>query len=207
MSYLAGAALVAVGGIVGGAAAAYLNCFSSTKQVCVGSLEDFAVGRMKEVTVPGMDQQIIIIRESQTRFRACGSMCTHARIKLVQGVLGCETSRLVCPSHGACFNTETGDIEDGYVLQNDYGLLILFMRHTRLDACTPNCAFHFYARTPAHTITPRPTHYFLQPCAQQNPSVSHQRKGRQGVRRDPQACHGRRPNQWRGAPHVQGPAF
>ena len=73
--------MVAVGGIVGGAAAAYLNCFSSTKQVCVGSREDFAVGRMKEVTVPGMDQQIIIIRESQTLFRACGSMCTHARMR------------------------------------------------------------------------------------------------------------------------------
>lgn len=103
--------------VAGGAALAglYYCSASQTQRVRVGAVSDFHIGKMREVEVATLDgtEKILVIRESESRFRACGSVCTHAAVKLVGGVLGCETSRLVCPAHGACFNTATGDIEDG----------------------------------------------------------------------------------------------
>ena len=102
--------------MLGGVAGLYLytSC-SGPSLTVVGKVDDFKVGKMREVEVKtgSGSEKILVIRESATRFRACGATCTHANVPLVGGVLGCETSRLVCPSHGACFNTATGDIEDG----------------------------------------------------------------------------------------------
>jgi nitrite reductase/ring-hydroxylating ferredoxin subunit len=115
LAYAAASAAAAVA-----AAAGYYYCAASrTTFVRVGAVDDFPIGKAREVEVPtaeGRPTQVLVIRESATRFRACGAVCTHANVRLVGGVLGCETSRLVCPAHGACFNTATGDIEDGCVL-------------------------------------------------------------------------------------------
>jgi len=110
-------ALLPVGAALGAAALAlyYVFCGRSYKEY-VGNETDFSIGKMREVEVKsstGEKVQLLVIRTSKNRFRATGSICTHAKVRMVNGVLNGD--RLVCPSHGACFNIDTGDIEDGCV--------------------------------------------------------------------------------------------
>ena len=107
----AGAAVVALGG-----AAYYLACGRSNglHRVRLGGVEDLGVGKMKEVTVKGRDGKpvaVLLVRTSAHRFRATAGKCTHANVSLANGVLCGD--RVVCPAHAACFNVDTGDIEDG----------------------------------------------------------------------------------------------
>jgi len=65
-------------------------------------------GQMKEVEMDG--HKLILLRE-RGEVRAMGAFCTHYGAPLIKGAYdGGGTVR--CPWHGACFNSETGDIED-----------------------------------------------------------------------------------------------
>jgi len=65
-------------------------------------------GQIKEVEMDGY--KIILVRKNG-HLRAFGAFCTHYGAPLIKGSYdGKETIR--CPWHGACFNSNTGDIED-----------------------------------------------------------------------------------------------
>lgn len=63
---------------------------------------------MKEIDM-GDDKKILLIKQNG-KFTAIGAKCTHYGANLAQGALG--DGRVRCIWHGACFNIETGDIED-----------------------------------------------------------------------------------------------
>ena len=63
---------------------------------------------MKEFDI-GYDKNILLIKQNG-EFFAIGSKCSHNNAQLSMGALG--ERRVRCPMHGACFNIETGDIED-----------------------------------------------------------------------------------------------
>uniref|UniRef100_A0A8D2IU36 L-amino-acid oxidase n=1 Tax=Varanus komodoensis TaxID=61221 RepID=A0A8D2IU36_VARKO len=64
-------------------------------------------GKMREVEVGG--HPVLLLRD-HLRFLAVGSRCPHAGAPLCKGYF--KGGRLRCPWHGACFSTETGDIEE-----------------------------------------------------------------------------------------------
>ncbi|XP_050316078.1 apoptosis-inducing factor 3-like [Anthonomus grandis grandis] len=55
------------------------------------------------------DYEVLLVKQNG-KINALGPLCTHYKAPLVQGVLG--DGRIRCKLHGACFNLETGDIED-----------------------------------------------------------------------------------------------
>ena len=69
---------------------------------------DLAENEMKEVDM-GEDRKVLVIKQ-KGKITAIGAKCSHYGAPLVNGVLG--EGRIRCPWHGACFNIETGDIED-----------------------------------------------------------------------------------------------
>jgi NADPH-dependent 2,4-dienoyl-CoA reductase/sulfur reductase-like enzyme/nitrite reductase/ring-hydroxylating ferredoxin subunit len=69
---------------------------------------DVAENEMKEFVIDG-DKKILLIKQDG-RIHAIGAECAHYGAPLVMGSLG--EGRIRCPWHGACFNIETGDIED-----------------------------------------------------------------------------------------------
>ncbi|KAM6946447.1 apoptosis inducing factor mitochondria associated 4 [Aplochiton taeniatus] len=62
---------------------------------------------MKEVMLE--EQKVLLVR-TQGQYRAVGSRCSHYGAPLVKGTL--VGDRVRCPFHGACFNVNTGDIEE-----------------------------------------------------------------------------------------------
>lgn len=83
------------------------NKKSSSGTVVCG-VDDLDDGQMKEVELLG--NKILLIRENATSFHALGAKCTHYGAPLCSGSF--LNGRVRCPWHGACFNVETGDIED-----------------------------------------------------------------------------------------------
>lgn len=55
------------------------------------------------------DSKVLLVKQNG-KISALGTKCTHYGAPLVTGVVG--EGRIRCPWHGACFNIETGDIED-----------------------------------------------------------------------------------------------
>ncbi|KAJ7308859.1 hypothetical protein JRQ81_008132 [Phrynocephalus forsythii] len=76
-----------------------------TQQVC--REDEMGDGEMREVEVAGYP--VLLLREG-LQFRALGSRCPHAGGPLAKGYLA--RGRIRCPWHGACFSTQTGDIEE-----------------------------------------------------------------------------------------------
>lgn len=76
------------------------------KVVCNES--DLGENEMKEVDM-GDDKKVLLIKQNG-KISAIGAMCPHFNLPLVLGAVG--EGRVRCPFHGACFNIETGDIED-----------------------------------------------------------------------------------------------
>ena len=76
------------------------------KVVCNES--DLDENEMKEVEISD-DKKILLIRQNG-KVSAFGANCPHYELPLLMGALG--EGRIRCPWHGACFNIETGDIED-----------------------------------------------------------------------------------------------
>ncbi|XP_010150850.1 PREDICTED: apoptosis-inducing factor 3-like, partial [Eurypyga helias] len=76
-----------------------------TAEVCKEA--DVGDGELWEVMVAGYP--VLLVR-NRKEFSALGSKCPHYGAPLSKGVLRGE--RLRCPWHGACFNIQTGDIEE-----------------------------------------------------------------------------------------------
>ncbi|KAG8122510.1 hypothetical protein E2320_018016 [Naja naja] len=76
-----------------------------TQRVC--REDELHAGEMREVEVAGYP--VLLVREG-LNIRALGGRCPHAGAALCKGYLA--KGRLRCPWHGACFSTETGDIEE-----------------------------------------------------------------------------------------------
>jgi len=73
----------------------------------VAQRSEFEDGEMKECTLG--DGKVLVIREGE-KFYATGTKCTHYKAPLKNGAF--HDGRIRCPWHGACFNAQTGDIED-----------------------------------------------------------------------------------------------
>lgn len=58
----------------------------------------------------GTDGDKVLLVKQQGKLYGVGTKCSHYGVPLVKGALG--KGRIRCPAHGACFNINTGDIED-----------------------------------------------------------------------------------------------
>lgn len=70
-----------------------------------------APGAKREVEVEGIEGGKVLLVNSGGKVQALGAKCTHYGAPMVKGVLT-ASGRLVCPWHGSCFSTKTGDVED-----------------------------------------------------------------------------------------------
>uniref|UniRef100_A0A182QYX1 Rieske domain-containing protein n=1 Tax=Anopheles farauti TaxID=69004 RepID=A0A182QYX1_9DIPT len=68
---------------------------------------DIGENQMKQVELG--EGKVLLVRQNG-KLSAIGNKCSHYGAMLVTGALG--EGRVRCPWHGACFNVETGDIED-----------------------------------------------------------------------------------------------
>ncbi|KAI2620277.1 hypothetical protein GGS26DRAFT_584319 [Hypomontagnella submonticulosa] len=73
------------------------------------------LGDKQEVEVEGVDGGKVLLVNIGGKITAMGPKCTHYGAPLVKGVLT-KGGRLTCPWHGACFNGQTGDIENAPAL-------------------------------------------------------------------------------------------
>lgn len=79
-----------------------------TPAVHVCYVSDLEENEMKEMDfISGT--KVLMIKQNNV-ISAIGNKCPHYGGPLIEGVLG--RGRVRCPWHGACFNIETGDIED-----------------------------------------------------------------------------------------------
>ena len=67
------------------------------------------MGQVKEAELAG-HPLLLVRREGEVR--ALGARCTHYGARLVTGHYDAAAGTVRCPWHGACFSTQTGDIED-----------------------------------------------------------------------------------------------
>ncbi|XP_037900726.1 apoptosis-inducing factor 3-like [Glossina fuscipes] len=79
-----------------------------TKPVAVCHAKDVREHEMKEFEF--IHGRKVLIAKYGGQIHALGNTCTHYDAPLHTGVLG--NGRIRCPWHGACFNIETGDIEE-----------------------------------------------------------------------------------------------
>lgn len=70
--------------------------------------DDIKENEMKTFKL-GEDGEVLLVKQNG-KLTATGTRCSHFNAPLVTGALG--EGRVRCPWHGACFNLETGDIED-----------------------------------------------------------------------------------------------
>ncbi|XP_017146682.1 apoptosis-inducing factor 3 isoform X1 [Drosophila miranda] len=79
-----------------------------TDPVAVCNASDLKENEMKQVDFDE-DTRVLLVKQNG-RLQAVGAKCTHYGAPLNTGALG--QGRVRCPWHGACFDLETGDIED-----------------------------------------------------------------------------------------------
>ncbi|XP_022219115.1 apoptosis-inducing factor 3 isoform X3 [Drosophila obscura] len=79
-----------------------------TDPVAVCNVSDLKENEMKQVDFDE-DTRVLLVKQNG-RLQAVGAKCTHFGAPLNTGAL--SQGRVRCPWHGACFNLETGDIED-----------------------------------------------------------------------------------------------
>ncbi|KAI0891352.1 hypothetical protein F4806DRAFT_482870 [Annulohypoxylon nitens] len=72
-------------------------------------------GDKQEVEVEGVEGGKVLLLNAGGKIQAMGPKCTHYGAPLAKGVLT-KSGRLTCPWHGACFNGQTGDIENAPAL-------------------------------------------------------------------------------------------
>ncbi len=92
----------------------FLRRAPAAKRVDLCAADALPVGALREFDVVGPDGvkgKVLLARTGRARFRATSAKCTHYNLPLAGGVLCGD--RVVCPWHGAAFNVDTGDIEDG----------------------------------------------------------------------------------------------
>ncbi|KAL8727163.1 MAG: hypothetical protein Q9181_005805 [Wetmoreana brouardii] len=76
---------------------------------------DLKNGEKREVEVEGIENGKVLLARLGDTTHAMSSNCTHYGAPLKLGVLNPE-GRLTCAWHGACFNVDTGDVEDAPAL-------------------------------------------------------------------------------------------
>ncbi|XP_077894945.1 apoptosis-inducing factor 3 isoform X6 [Ictidomys tridecemlineatus] len=76
-------------------------------EAAVCHVKDLENGQMREVEL-GWGKVLLV--KDNGEFHALGHKCPHYGAPLVKGVL--SRGRVRCPWHGACFNINTGDLED-----------------------------------------------------------------------------------------------
>ncbi|KAI9682164.1 MAG: hypothetical protein M1817_000218 [Caeruleum heppii] len=76
---------------------------------------DLKNGEKREVEVDGIEGGKVLLVRVGDKTHAMSSNCTHYGAPLKLGVVNPE-GRLTCAWHGACFNIETGDVEDSPAL-------------------------------------------------------------------------------------------
>ena len=79
-----------------------------TEPIAVCNFGDLHENEMKQFDF-NENTKVLVIKQNN-QIKAVGSKCTHYGAPLHTGALG--VGRVRCPWHGACFNIETGDIED-----------------------------------------------------------------------------------------------
>ncbi|KAL7623491.1 Apoptosis-inducing factor 1 [Parahypoxylon ruwenzoriense] len=73
------------------------------------------LGDKQEAEVEGVEGGKVLLLNAGGKIQAIGPKCTHYGAPLVKGILT-KGGRLTCPWHGACFNGQTGDIENAPAL-------------------------------------------------------------------------------------------
>jgi len=76
-------------------------------EVLLGESHHLQEGQMKEYEVQG--NKLLLVRQND-KVMGLSAKCTHYGAPLIKGALG--DGVITCAWHGACFSTETGDIED-----------------------------------------------------------------------------------------------
>ncbi|KAF2716937.1 hypothetical protein K431DRAFT_289009 [Polychaeton citri CBS 116435] len=76
---------------------------------------DMKNGEKQEVEIDGVEEGKVLLVKFQNEVHAMSPSCTHYGAPLKNGVVTGE-GRLTCPWHGACFNVQTGDVEDAPAL-------------------------------------------------------------------------------------------
>ncbi|OCL09801.1 hypothetical protein AOQ84DRAFT_290546 [Glonium stellatum] len=76
---------------------------------------DLKNGEKQEAEVEGIENGKVLLVKVKDQVHATSANCTHYGAPLKLGVVTGE-GRLTCPWHGACFNIETGDVEDAPAL-------------------------------------------------------------------------------------------
>ncbi|XP_023166938.1 apoptosis-inducing factor 3-like isoform X3 [Drosophila hydei] len=109
-----------------------------TEAVAVCKASEVQENTMKQVDF-NEDTSVLLVKQ-HGRLHAIGSKCTHYGAPMQSGALG--VGRIRCPWHGACFNLETGDIEDFPGLDSlpcykvdvsDEGQVMVRMKRTDLE--------------------------------------------------------------------------
>ena len=77
----------------------------------VGKVDDLPDNSMKEVKLSDSGPNVLLVK-CNGQVKALSPKCTHYGAPLSKGSLCPEKGIVRCPWHGACFNVETGDIED-----------------------------------------------------------------------------------------------
>ncbi|XP_071747826.1 apoptosis-inducing factor 3 isoform X2 [Lepeophtheirus salmonis] len=97
------------------------NCVTAHSQILpeLCHLDDIPDGGMKEVELPSNygEGKILLLRDG-LNIKALSPKCTHYAAPLSKGTYDPQLGTVRCPFHGACFNVETGDIEDYPGLDN-----------------------------------------------------------------------------------------
>ncbi|EDV92066.1 apoptosis-inducing factor 3 isoform X2 [Drosophila grimshawi] len=79
-----------------------------TEPVAVCLATELVENELKQVDFN--EETPVLLVKQNGRLHALGAKCTHYGAPMKTGALG--VGRIRCPWHGACFNLETGDIED-----------------------------------------------------------------------------------------------
>ncbi|KAJ3313137.1 hypothetical protein HDU76_002709, partial [Blyttiomyces sp. JEL0837] len=127
---------------------------AATIELEIGSasdLEGLKDGEMKEILLPDSIGGKVLISKVSGTLHATSNICPHYSAPLIKGVLS-HDGRVMCPWHGACFNVQTGDIEDGpsldalqkYPLKVKDGVVVVSIdpEGVRANRRTPSCVKH-----------------------------------------------------------------
>eukprot|EP00096_Caligus_rogercresseyi_P014865 TRINITY_DN7347_c0_g1_i1.p1 TRINITY_DN7347_c0_g1~~TRINITY_DN7347_c0_g1_i1.p1 ORF type:complete len:550 (+),score=109.90 TRINITY_DN7347_c0_g1_i1:350-1999(+) len=86
---------------------------SSLRPTELCDLDDLPPRGMKEIALPpSLGEGTLLLLRNGGEVRALSPKCTHYAAPLVKGTYDPQLGTVRCPFHGACFNVDSGDIED-----------------------------------------------------------------------------------------------
>jgi 3-phenylpropionate/trans-cinnamate dioxygenase ferredoxin subunit len=74
----------------------------------IGTLEDFAQGEAKKVTID--DRTLVVVRIEDSVY-VLDDRCSHGNYSLAEGDVDVTTCSIECAKHGALFSLKTGEAE------------------------------------------------------------------------------------------------